>query len=52
MFKYFQSLAEYFQKNNVSNKDNKNQLRTSVENEYRKWKSIVLNFKEKNNINL
>ncbi|KAK0059322.1 mediator of RNA polymerase II transcription subunit 23-like isoform X2 [Biomphalaria pfeifferi] len=35
-----QSLAEYFQKNNINNKDNKNQLRTSVENEYRKWKSM------------
>ncbi|KAH9498459.1 Mediator of RNA polymerase II transcription subunit 23 [Bulinus truncatus] len=35
-----QSLAEYFQKNTINNKDNKNQLRTNVENEYKKWKTM------------
>ncbi|XP_012943009.1 mediator of RNA polymerase II transcription subunit 23 [Aplysia californica] len=35
-----QSLAEYFQKNSNSNKDSKMQLKASVENEYRRWRSM------------
>ncbi|KAK3781044.1 hypothetical protein RRG08_046348 [Elysia crispata] len=51
-----QSLAEYFQNNSVNNRDSMMQLRSSVEMEYKKWRSmggnesgIIAHFSMQNN---